>query len=156
MQTTAVQRIALTRPVVEPSERGAVALADAYWDEIRRLTLGLVSARRENGGVRLAIAGLVTLFRFGPPKTVADAERVECRFPITGGLLAKHAGGSLSFTQRSTPTPELIVTVEDYVPRLSPGRERRSLRRFVYTQVQERAHAGISRRYLERMGGDRP
>lgn len=156
MQTTAAQRIGLTGPVVEPSDRGARTLADAYWREIRRVTLGLVRARREDGGVGLVLAGLVTLFRFGPPETVADAERVECRYPITGGVLAKHAGGSLSFVQRCGPAPELIVTVEGYVPRLSSGRTRRSLSRFVYTQIQERAHAGIGRRYLDRMAGGRP
>lgn len=144
-----MQRIALGRPVVEPSATGAVALADAYWAEVRRATGGLVRARRTRGGVELLL-GRITLFRFGPPRATAVDGAIECRFPIAGGLLAKEEGGSLAFVQRVRP-PELEVSVEDYVPRLSSIRERPSLRRFVYRQVQERAHVAIGRRYLARM-----
>lgn len=144
-----MQRIALERPVVEPSAAGALALADAYWAEIRRTTGGLVRARRTHGGVELRL-GRLALFRFGPPRTTAIDGAIECRFPIAGGLLAKEEGGSLAFVQRARP-PALEVSVEDYVPRLSSARRRRSVRRFVYRQVQERAHAVIGRRYLARM-----
>lgn len=149
-----VQRIELTRPVVEPTVRGAVALADAYWDEIRRLTAGLVRSRRTAGALELQLAGVLALFRFGAPRTTADPRKIESVYPIVGGLLAKQEGGRLAFIQRAAPTPELVVSVEGYVPLLSSGR-RRSLRRFVYRQVQERAHAAIGRRYLERMASGR-
>ena len=144
-----MQRIPLQRPVVEPSAAGAAQLADAYWAEIRRTTGGLVRARRVRGGVELLL-GRITLFRFGPPRATAVDGAIECRFPIVGGLLAKAEGGSLAVVQRARP-PELEVSVEDYVPRLSSTRGRWSLRRFVYRQLQERAHVAIGRRYLTRM-----
>ena len=93
----------------------------------------------------------VTLFRFGPARTRAGADGIECRFAIVGGLLAKEERGWLTFTQRTTDPPRLEVTVEDYVPRLSSRRARMSVRHFVYRQVQERAHRVVGRRYLERM-----
>jgi hypothetical protein len=149
-----VQRIALEGPVVESTERGAASLADAYWAEIRRRTAGLVRARRSGDGVELRLVGL-TLFRFGAPHTTAEADRIECRFPIVGGLLAKQEGGSLTFVQRTAPEPELLVAVDDYLPSLSSRHERHSVRHFFYRQVQERAHAAISHRYLARMASER-
>jgi hypothetical protein len=146
-----VQRIPLAGPVVEASGDGARALAEAYWAEIRKLTAGLVRVHDTTRGPELMLAWSIALFRFGPALSVADSERVECRFEIIGGVLAKQEGGSLAFIQRSTPGPELEVSVEGYVPLLSSPRERRSLRRLVYRQVQERAHTAIGRRYLDRM-----
>ena len=148
--TTAVQRIALARPAVGATERGAGDLAGAYWSEIRSLTRGLVRVRTTVRGVDVRLAGL-TLFRFGPAATTVTAELVECRFAILGGLLAKEEAGALVFVQRSSPGLELEVAVTDYVPFLSSERERRSVRRFVYRQVQERLHRAIGRRYLARM-----
>lgn len=151
---SAVQRIDLDRPVVEPTEHGARSLADAYWAAIRRLTAGLVGVRHTATGPELRFARSITLFRFGPPLPSFGAEYVECRFAIVGGLLAKEEGGWLTFTQRTSPQrPELEVSVEEYVPRLSSLGEHRSLRRFTYRQIQERAHKAIGRRYLERMAG---
>lgn len=153
---SAVQRIAVTGPVVAPTERGALGLSDPYWHEIRRVTLGLVSMRMTPAGPELRLARLVTLFRFGPPEAAARDDEVVCRFAILGGLLAKEEGGWLTFTQRTAPNPELEVTVEDYVPLLSSTRKRRSVRRFVYRQVQQRAHRAIGLRYLERMAARAP
>ena len=144
-----VQTVALDGLVVSPSEDGALALADAYWAEIRRRTGGVVRIRRRAAGIELRLARL-TLFRFGAPRTVVTDGLVECSFPIAGGLLAKAEGGFLTFVQRTTP-PELEVSVRDYVPFFSSTRERRSLRGFLYRVVQERAHAAISHGYLARM-----
>lgn len=148
---SAVQRIALRRPVVAETERGALGLAESYWAEIRRLTAGLVRVRRQGPGPELRLVGAITLFRFGPPRPAAANGLVECRFAIVGGLLAKEEGGWLTFTQRTAPSLELEIAVADYVPLLSSSRPRRSLRRLVYRQVQERAHRVIGQRYLERM-----
>ena len=144
-----MQTVALDGLVVRPSEDGGLALADAYWREIRRRTGGLVRARRSHANVELRLAR-ITLFRFGPPRTAVSDGLVECSFPIIGGLLAKKEGGFLTFVQRTTP-PELEVSVRDYVPFFSSTRERRSLRGFLYRVVQERAHAAISHGYLARM-----
>jgi hypothetical protein len=148
---SAQQAIVLRGPAVEETERGALALAAPYWGEIRRVTAGLVAPRIDDGGVELRLVRAITLFRFGPARTTARPGWIECRFAILGGLLAKEERGWLTFTQRTTEPPRLEVVVEDYVPRLSSQRERRSLRRFVYREVQERAHRAIGRRYLERM-----
>ena len=148
---SALQALELPAPVVEQTERGALALAAPYWAEIRRLTGGLVTARVSDGGVELRLIRAATLFRFGPARTTTAAGWIECRFAILGGLLAKEERGWLTFTQRITDPPRLEVAVEDYVPRFSSQRERRSLRRFVYREVQERAHRAVGRRYLERM-----
>jgi hypothetical protein len=155
MSTGVEQRVDLARPVVESSEGGALALADAYWDEIRRLTLGLVRARAAESGVELSLLGFVALLRFGTPVTTADAALVQCRFPITGGLLAKRSGGSLAIRQRVASPSELAVVVEGYSPRLDSGRERGGIRTFAYHGLQERVHELIGRRYLERMAGER-
>jgi hypothetical protein len=151
MEVGAEQRVHLRGPVVERSERGARALADAYWDEIRVLTLGLVRARRTPEGVELALLRRVSLLRFGEEQTSAGRERVECRFRITGGLLAGRPGGSLTLRQEVAERPELAVIVEGYVPRLDSGRERGGLRTMAYHGVQARIHGLIGRRYLERM-----
>lgn len=152
MRTGVEQRIDLSSPVVEASDRGAEALAEAYWDEIRRLTVGLVRARRADGGVELALGRAIPLLRFGPPVTTVSDGSVECRFPIVGGVLAKRSGGSLSLCQIDAPSPALAVVVQDYAPRLDSGRQR-GLRTFTYHEVQERIHSLIGRRYLERMAG---
>jgi hypothetical protein len=156
MQTGVEQRIGLGHPVVECSERGARSLAEAYWDELSRLTLGLVRARpAAGGGVEIALGRRVPLLRFGPPATTASESVVECRYPIEGGLLAKRSGGSLALLQVVEPSPELAVVVEGYAPRLDSGRPR-GLRTLTYHEVQERIHSLIGRRYLERMAGRRP
>ena len=94
MSTSVEQRIDLPRPVVETSERGARTLAQAYWEEIARLTRGLVRAEQTAAGVEVALGRAIPLLRFGPPETRADPDVVECRFPIAGGLLARRSGGS--------------------------------------------------------------
>lgn len=146
-----MQRVAVSGPIVEETERGALGLAEAYWAEVRRLTAGLVRVRHTPGGPELRLASGLALFRFGPARTSADQTCVECRFAIVGGLLAKREGGWLTFTQRMSPDRELEISVEDYLPLLSSRRLRRSARSFVYRQVQERAHRAIGQRYLERM-----
>ena len=148
---SAVQKVTLARPVVAETERGALGLPDPYWREIRRLTVGLVRARAARHGPELRLVGAVSLFRFGPPRPSAGGGVTECRFAIVGGLLAKQEGGWLTFTQRTSPSLELEVSVEDYVPWLSSERRRGGFRRFAYRQVQERAHRAIGKRYLARM-----
>ena len=109
-------------------------------------------APQAQAGVELRLAR-VTLFRFGAPRIATTDGAVECSLPIVGGLLAKEEGGFLTFVQRTAPTLELEVSVTDYVPFFSSNRTRRSVRRFLYRQVQERAHSAISHGYLARLAG---
>ncbi|MDH4102371.1 MAG: hypothetical protein OEW52_02435 [Thermoleophilia bacterium] len=151
MGTAAEQRIALGSIVVDRSEAGARKLGDEYLGEIGRATRGLVSARATREGVELRLARRITLFDFDSPALTAGGDRTACRFEIRGGLLVARPGGSLTITQHTRPTNELIVAVEDYAPRLDPGLGRRGVGGFLYAQLQERAHAAVGRRYLERM-----
>lgn len=151
MGTAAEQRIALGSIVVERSEAGARKLGDEYLGEIGRATRGLVSARATREGIELRIARRITLFEFGSPALSAGDDRTTCRFEIQGGLLVARPGGSLTITQQTRPTTELIVSVEDYVPRLDPGLAHRGIGGLLYAQLQERAHTAVGRRYLERM-----
>ena len=150
---TNTQRIALSHPVVDSSERGARQLADAYFDEIRRSTLGAVRSRVRNTRVELVLLWILPLFRFATPEIAATEDRVECRYAIVGGALAKRSGGCLTIAQRFGSSPELFVTVEDYAPRLDSGRPRGGLRTFAYRRLQQPAHVAIGRRYLNRMAG---
>jgi hypothetical protein len=150
------QWIGIAHEVVTDDEAGARELGRRYLGEVGRFTHGLVRPRWAPSGVVLVLAGHVPLLRFGPPEVAAGAERVECRFPIRGGLLAARPGGSLVIAQRAADRRELELLVAGYFPRLGGSTRRRSLRRALYGGVQARAHRAISKRFLERVaGGDR-
>ena len=146
--------IAVPRPIVSETGDGARELARRYWAEVPRWAHGLVRVRTKDGGRELVAAGAVTLFRFGAAEIRAEPDHVECRFPIVGGLFVASAGGSLAIVQRTEP-PELGVVVAGYRPRLGSA-ARRSLRRLLYTRIQERLHLAVSRGCLERIarGGE--
>jgi hypothetical protein len=110
--------IALSRPVVDPTDEGARELGRRYWAEAPRLTHGLVRVRVEEGHIELVAVGGVTLFRFGAPYFRAEPDHVECMFPIVGGLLVGRSGGSLAIVQRGLP-PHLGLVVTGYQPRLA-------------------------------------
>lgn len=122
-----------------------------YLAEIGHATRGLIRPRTTGRGVDIVLAGRMTLFAFGSPEATVDGDRTECRFEIRGGLLVGREGGFLVITQHSGSTPELIVEVDGYVPRLDPTLNRRGVRGFLYRELQERAHGAISRRFVERM-----
>lgn len=148
------QRVALARPAVATTDDGARQLGRRYWAEIARCTLGLVRPREGERGVRLVLAGLVTLFRFGPAETRVGEAEVACTFRIEGGLLAARPGGSVTVVQRAKPRPELALVVAGYSPRLATGSSR-SVRRLFYTRVQAPLHDAVSRRFLARAAGGR-
>ena len=155
MGVAAEQPIADGSAAVESSEAGARRLGTEYLAEIGRATRGLVKPRTGVDGVDLMLAGRMRLFAFGPPQPTVDGDRTECRFEIRGGLLVGREGGSLVITQHSGPAPELVVEVASYVPRLDPAFSGRGVGGFLYRQIQERAHAAISRRFVERMAQTR-
>jgi hypothetical protein len=151
MGVAAEKRITLEGIPVENSDAGAERAGDEYLAEIGRLTRGAIKARATREGVELRLARRITLFDFGSPTLTTGDDRTACRFEIRGGLLVARPGGSLTITQQTRPTNELIVAVEDYVPRLDPTLGRRGVGGFLYAQLQERAHSAVGRRYLERM-----
>lgn len=142
------QWIALERSLVSSDAAGAEELGRRYLAEIGPFTHGLVTTRRAASGTALVLAGALPLLRFGAATTDVEDGTVACQFQITGGLLAARTGGSLRVAQRSAP-PRLELAVLGYLPRLGTSRRSRSLRRWLYTSVQARAHRAISRRFLE-------
>ncbi len=82
------QLVTSSRPLVEHSEAGALALAAHYWNEVEVTTRRLVRARERDGGIALVLFGRLTLLRFGAPEIAVDETGALSRFPITGGLLA--------------------------------------------------------------------
>ena len=78
-------------------------LEPLYWDEIRRLTLGL--ARFSSGSIRLVF--VVPLLLFGP--------LVDGRREILGGLLTRRAGGTIAWQADGEQTS---VVVEGFAPLL--------------------------------------
>jgi hypothetical protein len=144
-----VERIELTTPLVPATADGARALGEWYWDELARTSRGLVRARSEDGGVRLRLGRLATLFRFGPPELVLDGLDVACRYPILGGALASGPGGALTIAQRGGDVTRLEVVVTDYRPRLA-DRGTRFHRGVLYTALQAPLHRSVSRRFLRR------
>lgn len=145
------QRVRVTRPLVELSEGGALVLGDRYWQEVAAATGQLVRRHRRGDALELRLLGGLTLLRFGPPQTSAEAAGVWSRFPIVGGLLARAPGGSITFTQTVEPEIELHATIDGFFPRLSgrPGGPRWS--GALYRHVQRRLHTSVSRRYFRRL-----
>lgn len=143
------QWVGLSHAVVPGDDEGARRLGSRYLAEVRRFTRGLVRPHTRHRGVDLVLAGVVPLLRFGPEQLGVGPDRVECRFPIIGGLLAARPGGWLVIAQRSTTEPELELVVAGYFPRLGVSPRKRSLRRALYSALQARAHRAISRRFLE-------
>ena len=151
MGVAAEQPIPGGNAAVDDSDTGARRLGTEYLAEIGRTTRGLIKPRAALVGVDLVLAGRLTLFAFGPPQPSVDGDRTECRFAIRGGLLVGSPGGSLVITQDAGLAPELVVEVDGYVPRLDPLFGGRGVGGFLYREIQERAHAAISRRFVERM-----
>jgi hypothetical protein len=136
------QRVASTRPLVELSEAGALALAERYWNEVETVTGRLVRVRRRDPELELRLLGRWTLLRFGAPQTVVDESGVLSRFPILGGLLARTPAGSITFAQTTGPAAGLRATIEGFFPRLKGA---------LYRHVQQRIHTSVSRRYFRRL-----
>ena len=126
--------------IMDASQADGRRLAAAYWREVERTTAGLVRVRETPEGLTLRAFG-APLLRFGLPRIEAAGDRVTCRYPIAGGLLARRPGGSIAFTQNGKV---LTSTISGFHPRLGllPG---------IYSNVQARIHAAVSRRYFARL-----
>jgi hypothetical protein len=135
--------------VVESSERGAAELGSIYWHEVERFMRGFVQAHIGTSGqveLRLRPSGTV-LLTFGPPETRADDGVTRCTYAITGGLLARRPGGSISFSQEAAP-PALASAISGFFPRLAAAPGRPSWTGALYGQVQRRLHLAVSKRYF--------
>jgi hypothetical protein len=145
----AEQRVSSPVPAVPTSETGARRLGSAYWEEVSRFSRGLVRTRYRGGGPELRLVGLIPLLRFGSPETTVASDGVECRYPITGGLLAAGPGGFLVLAQRGTGPTEISIAVEEFHSRLAVD-GRIGVRRRLFDVLQAPLHEGIGRRYLAR------
>ena len=150
------QLVTSTRPLVEQSEAGALALAEHYWNEVELTTHRLVRVRRRGEQITLRLFGRWTLLRFGAPETAIDETGVLSRFPITGGALARTSGGSITFSQTAMPAVELRATIDGFFPRLGGRPGGPAWTGGLYRHVQQRIHTSISRRYFQRLIGEEP
>jgi hypothetical protein len=147
-----VQSAAFPSPVVQCSKAGAARLGDVYWRVVRSATFGVVRPRTSARGLEVRLLGLApALLRFGSVEHGVQHDSVSCVYPIRGGLLARAAGGSLTFTQTGSTAVEVTSAITDFFPRLAVRRERRRWKGLLYPHVQARLHVVLSRRYFERL-----
>jgi len=145
------QRIPSPGPVVEATERGAAELGAIYWREAERFMRGLVRARVAADGsveLRLRPSG-VLLLSFAPPELNAANGIVRCTYLISGGLLTRGAGGTISFSQEAGPPPALASAISGFIPRFAAAPGRPSWTGAFYEQVQRRLHLALSKRYFK-------
>ena len=110
-------------------------LRDAYLEDIRRLTLGLVQAK--GGSLHI---GPLELLRFGRPKVTRDA----VEWSIEGGIAARRAGGSFRI---ESVQGRLVASVRGYRPLLPLP---------LYAVTQYPVHRLITRLFLLRVRGREP
>ena len=127
--------ISVEDAVAAPLPPDQELLREGFFREVTTLTAGLV--RGEHWRLRL---GPVILFAFAEPRPEPDG----WSYPITGGLLVGHAGGSLAFGWQGG---RLRQTLEGYRPRLPWA---------LYRLTQLPAHHTVSRLLLLRLRGRDP
>ncbi len=154
VESTQVARV--PKPVVETSDAGAALLGRRYWETVRRATGGIVRARETAGSLelRLFTRGPV-LLSFGAPELSSTRERVECRYPIKGGLLARAPTGAITLAQDQHGEVELSSRITGFFPRLGARPGRPDWTGALYAHVQSRIHVAISRRYFAGLAGRR-
>jgi hypothetical protein len=121
--------------VVAPLQPDDRRLRDGFFDEVTRLSGGLVRGERW----RLRV-GPITLFRFGEPRPLDGG----WSWPITGGLLVGRPAGTLALAWRDG---RLVSTLEGYRPRLP---------RPLYRLTQLPLHPAVTRLVLLRLRGRAP
>jgi hypothetical protein len=145
------QLVTSSRPLVAYSEAGARELSERYWREVESVTRGLVRARHRDSSTALRLVGRWTLLGFAAPSTAVDESGVLTSFAITGGLLARTPGGSITFSQGAPPHVQLRATIDGYFPRLGRRAHGPAWTDALYRYVQQRIHTAISRRYFARL-----
>lgn len=134
------------------TQDGALALGLAYWQQVERSTRRLIRAVPSHGGTALRLLGRrgPALLRFGPPIVQLTPDVVGCSYPILGGALARHSGGTISFEQHRCESGhgwELRVAVAGFDPRLAAGPGRPAWTGLLYLLVQAPVHQWIGRRH---------
>jgi hypothetical protein len=146
------QSVVLREPVVDVSPAGAAHLGEAYWQEVERVTRGLVRARSRGDTLVLRLLGRgPALLQFGRPSLQATEALVRCSYPIAGGLLARRAAGEIVFAQVGGSELVLRSTIRGFFPSLSARAGRPDWTGALYSHVQSRIHVAISRRYFSRV-----
>ena len=145
------QLVSSTRPLVAYSQAGARALSERYWEQVEATTRRLVRASHRHGEIVLRLFGRCTLLRFGAAEIMVDEHGVLARHAITGGLLARTAGGSITFSQSPPPDVQLRATIDGFFPRLGRRPGGPAWSGGLYRHVQQRIHTSISRRYFARL-----
>ena len=149
------QRVLASAPAVEASEAGARWLGVQYWRAVQAATHGAVRAAWRDGGGALTLLGGPRLFRFGPPELEARDDLVRCCHEIRGGLLAVRPGGRVTLEQRlAEGAHELVVSVEEYAPRLAARVGAPRWAGLLYAKAQSPFHVAVSRRYFESLTGE--
>jgi hypothetical protein len=121
--------------VAAPVEPDLARLRDGFFDEITRLSGGLIHGERWQLRV-----GPVPLVRFGEPRAVQGG----WSWPITGGLLVGRPAGTLAYTWRDG---KLRGTLDGYQPRLP---------RAPYRLTQLPLHNPVTRLVLLQLRGRTP
>jgi hypothetical protein len=147
------QRMVASRPVVEWTVDGARMLGEAYWREVERLTRGLVRTRSRASGLELRVARRgPTLLRFGTPQLSVTTDVVSMTYPITGGMLARRAAGSITLSMHGgADSVELRSAIAGYHPTLAARPGAPAWTGELYDQIQARVHARVSRGYFHRL-----
>jgi hypothetical protein len=142
----------LEAPVVGFDEDGARELGSVYWVAVERSLLGSVRGDRRSRLVELRLFGVgPALLRFGEPEVDVAQSSVVCRYPITGGVLARRARGEISFTQVEDDGYVLCSAIRDFFPTLAARAWEAHWTGALYNHVQSRIHTAISRRYFARL-----
>ncbi len=131
-------------------------LSERYWREVEAVTRRLVRVRHRDGAVALRLFGRWTLLAFDAPSTAVDESGVLTSFAITGGLLARTPGGSITFSQSAPPHVQLRATIDGFFPRLGRRADGPAWTDALYRHVQQRIHTAISRRYFGRLIDEGP
>ena len=110
-------------------------LRDAYAEEVRAMTFGLVTMRGSS-----TVLGPVELLRFGAPKLTRHA----VEWSIEGGLLSGRPGGTLRV---EATKGHVVASLEGWTPRLP---------RALYVPTHLQVHLLFTRLYLLRLHGREP
>ena len=151
------QRVRATRPLVELSERGALALGERYWEEVEAPTRRLVRAHgrgERDSSCACSAAGRCCASARRRPLSTSPVSRAASRSPA--GSSPARRGGSITFAQVVEPVVELRATIDGFFPRLGSKPGGPPWTGALYRHVQRRIHTGVSRRYFRRLIAEGP